>query len=149
VECQNVRGLTVSPPTCSSMFRGLRIKVIEMIECLVVGLGGFLGAVMRYLVGLVPVGAQGGFPYKTLAINVVGAFAIGVVVAFAARGVVSPRWELFLKVGICGGFTTFSTFALECDQLAARGSAGQAVLYVCLSLSLGMLAAFIGQRVAG
>lgn len=120
-----------------------------MLECAIVGAGGFLGAVLRYLVGLVPVGQQGGFPAKTLAINLLGCLVIGLVVGAAARGGLPARWELFLKVGVCGGFTTFSSFALETDGLLARGAVGEALLYVGLSVVVGVLAAFAGQRLAG
>ena len=56
-----------------------------MINCIIVGLGGFLGAVLRYLIGLLPVNTQNGFPVKTLGINIVGAFVIGLVVALGAK----------------------------------------------------------------
>lgn len=55
-----------------------------MINCIIVGLGGFLGAVLRYLIGLLLVNTQNGFPVKTLGINIVGAFVIGLVVALGA-----------------------------------------------------------------
>ena len=56
-----------------------------MINCIIVGLGGFLGAVLRYLIGLLPVTTQNGFPVKTLGINIVGAFVIGLVVALERK----------------------------------------------------------------
>ena len=83
-----------------------------MINCLFVGLGGFIGAVCRYLIGLLPVQSESGFPYKTFLINVAGAFLIGCIATYAGKHPsVNPQLVLFLKVGICGGFTTFSTFA--------------------------------------
>ena len=75
-----------------------------MIECLVVGAGGFVGAVLRYLVGLLDMNPESGFPIKTFFINIAGAFLIGVVAALASREALNPRTVLFLKVGICGGF---------------------------------------------
>lgn len=105
-----------------------------------------MGAILRYLIGLLDVGAQNGFPVKTFAINVIGSFVIGMVVALAARNVLDARWTLFLKVGVCGGFTTFSSFALETDQLLAQGSAGVAVAYVCASVVAGVLAVMLAQR---
>ena len=111
-----------------------------------VGAGGFLGAVCRYLVGLLPVGMESGFPIKTLGINVVGAFLIGIVTALAAReGGLSPGWTLFWKAGVCGGFTTFSTFAFETADLMHQGSTGTALAYVLTSLVLGVLAVFAAQ----
>lgn len=93
-----------------------------MINCIIVGLGGFLGAVLRYLIGLLPVNIQNGFPVKTLGINIVGAFVIGLVVALGAKKEWNPQLILFLKVGLCGGFTTFSSFALETSQLIEQGT---------------------------
>ena len=79
-----------------------------MLNCLAVGAGGFLGAVLRYLCSLLPLGRDGGFPVGTLLVNVLGAFAIGLIAAAAARhAALSPRMILFLKTGICGGFTRF------------------------------------------
>jgi len=119
-----------------------------MLECLLVGLGGGLGAILRYLIGLAPVGAQGGFPWKTLAINIAGSLAIGLIAALVVKGTVSPRWELFLETGFCRGLTTFSPFALESHQLMSRGAYGEAVLYMGISLAAGLIAVVLGQRLA-
>lgn len=120
-----------------------------MINCICVGAGGFLGSVLRYLVGLIPVETAHGFPVKTLCINVIGSFVIGVITALAAReGQMDPRWVLFWKVGICGGFTTFSTFACETGTLAQGGHGGWAALYVILSAALGVAAVLAGQALA-
>lgn len=73
-----------------------------MLNCVTVGLGGFIGAALRYLVGLVPVNPENGFPVKTFMINIAGAFVIGVVCALAAKNALNPRAVLFLKTGICG-----------------------------------------------
>lgn len=117
-----------------------------MIECIVVGLGGFLGAVSRYLIGLVPIREGMAFPIKTFVINIIGSFAIGLIAAAAARaGAADSRLVLFLKVGICGGFTTFSSFALETGDLIRGGNPGVASLYVILSLAAGVAAVFAGQ----
>lgn len=120
-----------------------------MIECLVVGAGGFVGAVLRYLVGLLDMNPESDFPIKTFIINIAGAFLIGVVAALASRGALNPRTVLFLKVGICGGFTTFSSFALENHDLMMGGSSGVAVTYMGVSLVLGILAVYIAQRMFG
>ena len=112
-----------------------------MLNCIIVGMGGFLGAVARYLIGLIPINPQNGFPIKTLLINIIGAFVIGLVVAFGAN----PQLILFLKVGICGGFTTFSSFALETNQLMERGSGWWAALYVALSVTGAMAAVYASQ----
>ncbi|MCI5910699.1 MAG: fluoride efflux transporter CrcB [Oscillospiraceae bacterium] len=118
-----------------------------MINCLIVGLGGALGAVMRYLIGLIPFNPDNGFPIKTFIINVVGAFVIGIVAALAAKNAMNPKLVLFLKVGICGGFTTFSSFALETDRLLMKGQSFTAVLYVLLSIFAGVLAVFLADKI--
>lgn len=117
-----------------------------MIECIVVGLGGFVGAVCRYLIGLIPLREGYVFPIKTLMINIVGSLIIGMVAALAVKNSSwNPRVILFIKVGFCGGFTTFSSFALETNDLIERGSMGIAVLYVGLSVVIGVGAVFMGQ----
>ena len=104
------------------------------LNCVFVGLGGLVGSVLRYLVSLAPLRHESGFPLITLLINVLGAFALGLVLAAAGRSaLVDPRAMLFLKVGLCGGFTTFSTFALEAHQLLSGGKPAVALLYMLLS----------------
>ena len=110
-----------------------------MAECLFVGIGGFIGSVCRYLIGLIPLS-------PSLVINVAGAFAIGLIAAAAAKNAdISPRIVLLLKTGICGGFTTFSTFALEISDLVRGGSWAAAVAYMLLSLILGVAAVFAAE----
>ena len=77
-----------------------------------VALGGTIGAVARYAVSLIPVKTQ--FPVLTLATDLIGAILIGFIVGIAdKKEEVSPNTVLFWKTGVCGGFTTFSTFSLE------------------------------------
>lgn len=124
------------------------------VNCLVVGAGGFVGSVARYLVGLLPAalgirGALGGFPIATFSINVVGAFFIGLVCAWATRSAqMSPELLLLLKVGFCGGFTTFSTFSLESMQLIELGAWGVAAAYMALSVVACLGAVFAGDALA-
>lgn len=121
---------------------------IYMLNCLAVGIGGFLGSICRYLVGLIPLKDQSGFPYKTLAINIVGAFVLGLLSAYAAKNPnTSPRLMLMLKVGVCGGFTTFSTFAYESTTLFNNGKSTMALLYVLISVTCGILAVFLSQQI--
>lgn len=125
-----------------------------MINCLLVGAGGALGAVLRYLISLIPLSTQNkflngffnGFPLKTFFINILGCFLIGIVVALAQKNSLNPKLVLFLKVGLCGGFTTFSSFALETQDLLAKGSIFLALLYVILSLVMGVLAVFCAEK---
>lgn len=117
-----------------------------MQNCLIVAFGGAVGTVCRYLIGLLPVEAQSGFPLKTLFINILGAFVIGLIAALSAKNAaLSPKLVLLLKVGVCGGFTTFSTFAYETGDLLQNGSTAVALSYVLLSVTLGVLAVFAAQ----
>ena len=119
-----------------------------MIECIIVGAGGFVGAVCRYLIGMIPLKEGCAFPIKTLMINIVGSFMIGIVAALASEtDFLNPRTVLFLKVGICGGFTTFSFFTLESADLIKSGKMQLAVIYTILSIILGVLAVFAGQGI--
>ena len=119
-----------------------------LVNCLVVGLGGFAGAVCRYLFTLVPLPAASGFPLHTLAINFIGSVLIGAVAALAqATGVLDERLVLLLRVGVCGGFTTFSTFALECSDLMATGDYFTAAAYAIASAVLCVAGVFAAQAV--
>ena len=118
------------------------------LNCMAVGFGGFLGAVLRYGVGLFPVKESTLFPVKTFAINLLGCFAIGLITALAAKSRnLDPRLILFLKAGLCGGFTTFSTFALESGDLFNSGQPWIAVIYITSSVFLGILLLFSAQAV--
>lgn len=117
-----------------------------LLNCLVVGFGGALGSVSRYLLTLLPIGPQDGFPLITLGINITGAFCIGLIVASAGKiSNFDPALLLFLKVGICGGFTTFSTFSLEAVCLLRSGQSFIAIAYMALSILLCM-AAIVGAQ---
>ena len=119
-----------------------------ILNCLAVGLGGFAGSICRYLMGLLPLSPSGGFPVKTLIVNVAGAFLIGGIAAAASRNTsLDPRLVLLLKAGFCGGFTTFSTFALELTDLMQAGSWFTAAAYAVLSMILGVLAVLAGELV--
>lgn len=110
-----------------------------MLNVIAVGAGGFIGAVFRYLIGLVPVNETMIFPIKTFTINIIGCILIGVIVVALNRNVsLSSQAILFMKVGVCGGFTTFSTFALETCDLIKEGHIGIAFLYVILSVFAGI-----------
>ena len=107
-----------------------------------------MGAVCRYLIGMIPLKEGCVFPIKTLMINIAGSFLIGIVAALAMKAdFLDPRTVLFLKVGICGGFTTFFSFALETTDLMKDGKMHLAVIYTALSVTLGVLAVFAGQGI--
>ena len=117
-----------------------------MLNCLFVGLGGFVGTVCRYLMSRLPFRAESGFPMITLFINVLGAFCIGIIAGLASKNAgLSPNAVLFLKVGVCGGFTTFSAFSLETFALIQNGAHGTAILYALLSVILCVAAVFGAQ----
>ena len=118
-----------------------------MVAVLCVGLGGFIGSVGRYLLGLVPV--EGDFPLMTFAVNFAGAVLIGAVFEAATEGSGLPdNAVLFLKTGVCGGFTTFSAFSLETLALLERGKYATGALYACGSV-LACLAGVVIGRLAG
>jgi len=114
---------------------------------LAVGLGSALGGILRlWLAGLVTQRWGDGFPWGTLLVNVIGSFAIGVF-----SGALGPgRWMLgepamvFLTAGICGGFTTFSAFSIQTLRLLQQGQFGAALANIASSVSLCLLAVWLG-----
>ena len=117
---------------------------------LAVGAGGFIGAALRYLIGKITIRENTVFPIKTFAINVIGCLVIGLITVLAAKNThIDQRWILFLKVGLCGGFTTFSTFALETTDLLKGGHTFVAFLYVILSIVVGCAVIFGAQLLTG
>ncbi|MEN6595956.1 MAG: fluoride efflux transporter CrcB [Clostridiaceae bacterium] len=107
------------------------------LNCISVGAGGLIGSVLRYLVSLLPIRHSSGLPLLTLGVNVLGAFLIGLIVTLAGKNAsLDPRTLLFLQVGVCGGFTTFSSFALETHTLLQGGKLLIALGYICLSVVL-------------
>lgn len=99
---------------------------------LFVAMGGAIGAVARYAISLIPVKTE--FPILTLVTNIIGAVLIGFIVGVTGKHKVSPNTVLFLKTGVCGGFTTFSTFSLEAYNLFGDRQYLCGGLYVTLSV---------------
>ncbi|MGN0709266.1 MAG: fluoride efflux transporter CrcB [Anaerovoracaceae bacterium] len=118
-----------------------------LLNSLLVAAGGACGAVGRYLIGLIHIETESGFPVKTFIINITGAFIIGIIAALAEKNALSPKLVTFLKVGVCGGFTTFSSFALETDQLMRGGHPVTAWTYVIASVISGVAAVYIAEKV--
>ena len=113
-----------------------------------VGLGGFLGASLRYLLGMA-VTAGSVIPAATPAINIFGSFLIGVLSLVSERhGLSRHSVILMLQTGFCGGFTTFSTFALETGDLILNRRGGLAAAYMAASLALCVLGAVLGRLAA-
>ncbi len=117
-----------------------------MVEFFAVGAGGFIGASLRYFMGSLPLFAQVSFPVATLLINFIGAFVIGFVALSAIHfDSLHPAVVLFFKTGLCGGFTTFSTFSLETMELISSGRFSSALIYALLSVALCLCAIYLGR----
>lgn len=111
-------------------------------NALFVFLGGGIGSVLRYLAGMWI--GSGAFPCATLAVNAIGSLAIGLFGGWAVRFGWSDEMRLLLTTGLCGGFTTFSTFSKESLALIEGGRYSLFVFYVAGSVALGIIAAGLG-----
>ncbi|MBQ7071588.1 MAG: fluoride efflux transporter CrcB [Ruminococcus sp.] len=111
-----------------------------------VALGGALGACLRYSISMIPF--RGSFPVLTLITNILGALIIGFIAGYAKSRDVSRNTMLFIKTGICGGFTTFSTFSLEAYELLDKGQTALAVLYAALSVIGCVAGVWVGMMTA-
>ena len=120
---------------------------LSMPRLLAVAVGGATGSVARYVLGTLLLRVSSGFPVSTLLINVVGSFLIGLLARLFDAPDHNQVLRVALTVGLCGGFTTFSTFSAETVTLLQQGKAGRAALYVVVSLVLGVLATFAGLTV--
>lgn len=113
-------------------------------EYLYVALGGAVGSTIRYCLSSIKLKTE--FPIMTFLINFIGSFLIGLIVAFAIKYQLSEKVVLFLKVGLCGGFTTFSTFSLETFSLIENKSYGIAIMYATLSLIVCIVGVALGKN---
>ena len=112
-----------------------------------VALGGAIGAACRYALSLIPVKSD--FPFITMITNILGALLIGFVVGLASeKKDLSPNLLLFLKTGVCGGFTTFSTFSLEALTLLENKAYGQGIAYILLSCILCIIGVICGRKLS-
>lgn len=113
---------------------------------LLIGLGGGIGSIARYFCQKwFADNIQHGFPWGTFVVNILGCFLIGVFYALSEKStLLSPQTRLFLITGLCGGFTTFSTFAFENTNLLRSGDMVYTLLYVGASVILGIGAVFAG-----
>jgi fluoride exporter len=120
-------------------------RTTGVLKYLVVGIGGFLGAVARYAVAAY-IGSRFGvrFPYGTFVINMSGCFFIGLVVVLLARTTASPYWRYLIPIGFIGAFTTFSTFEYETLRAVQDGQAITGLLNVALSVIVGFIAVWAG-----
>ncbi len=115
-----------------------------------VAAGGALGALTRWLVVGQAARLLGpDFPAGTMAVNVLGSLAMGLVTALLAQGLsLSAELRTFLTAGFLGGFTTFSAYTLDAVGLAEKGEWGAAAFYMAGSVALGILAFLVGARLA-
>ncbi len=118
-----------------------------MLQCFIVALGGGIGAIFRYLLGKINLPLETSFPIVTLCINFIGAFVIGLVVSGTIKYTISENSILFVKTGLCGGFTTFSTFSLESITLLEQKNTAIAFCYVISSVLLCMIGVWLGKKV--
>ena len=117
-----------------------------MKHLLLVGLGGFIGSVARFLVSKLNLSWHFfSIPMGTLTVNVLGSFIIGILVGISAKSdLISTDLRVFLMVGFCGGFTTFSSFSSENLMLMQNGQVFTLLIYTSLSILLGFLAVYLG-----
>lgn len=121
-----------------------------MTKALLVGMGGFVGSIARYLLGgLVQDLTRGTFPYGTLAVNILGCFLIGGLSELAdARAVLSPEKRAFIVVGVLGGFTTFSAFGNETLNLLREADWPRGLANVLAHLLFALGAVWLGRAAA-
>lgn len=112
---------------------------------LMVGAGGFLGSIFRYLISFyININWSSNFPFGTLFVNLAGSFLIGIIIAATLSEHFNQPMRLFLATGFCGGFTTFSSFSYEFFSLLQNEHTGYAFLYAASSFGLGLLFVWLG-----
>jgi CrcB protein len=122
-----------------------------MTNILLVGVGGFIGSVLRYLVGgyVQQSMKRLDFPYGTLAVNLIGCFVIGLLAQYGeSRGAFSNESRAFIFIGILGGFTTFSSFGNETINLVRDGFVTNAILNIATNVFFGLLAVWLGRTIS-
>lgn len=122
-----------------------------MQNVLIVGMGGFLGASLRYLLSgwVQRLSGQAGFPYGTITVNLIGCLLIGFLGGLAVnRGLFAGESRLFLLIGVLGGFTTFSTFGYDTLTLLRDGQLLMAITNVVIQVVVGVLTVWIGYTIS-
>lgn len=114
---------------------------------MIIGLGGFIGTVARFLISrYFQMTVTSVFPWSTFIINIAGCLLIGLIYGISEKGdVLSPDVRLFMTVGICGGFTTFSTFSNDSFLLIRDQEWLRFALYTSLSVFVGLVAVYVGR----
>jgi CrcB protein len=115
-------------------------------QILLIGTGGFIGSVFRYLVSRLNNRIDWfSIPVGTLTVNVLGSLLIGFLIGISEKSpILTVEWRMFLMVGLCGGFTTFSSFSGENLELLRNGQILPLLLYTALSIILGFTAVYLG-----
>ena len=122
-----------------------------MLNVFIVGLGGFIGSALRYLVGGWAQGLSKSldFPYGTLTVNLIGCFVIGFLGQLAeARGILGSETRLLVFIGLLGGFTTFSSFGNDTLNLARSGQMFNALTNIAVNVIFGLVLVWLGRTVA-
>ncbi|HBG74076.1 MAG TPA: fluoride efflux transporter CrcB [Anaerolineae bacterium] len=122
-----------------------------MVKLLIIGFGGFIGSVFRYLFGgyVQKLSNSVAFPYGTLAVNLLGCFVFGFLIQLAeSRGIFTSETRAFIFIGILGGFTTFSTFSNESVNLLRSGESIAALLSLGAHIAFGLGAIWLGRVLA-
>ena len=122
-------------------------KNYMLIRCIAVGAGGFIGSITRYLLSKVELQKSGDYPLNTLLVNVLGAVLIGVIIAETQKNGMSENKLLFLKFGLCGGLTTFSTFSVEMYGYLEKGNVVIAIGYAVVSVALSIILLIFGMNI--
>ena len=119
-------------------------------QIILIGIGGFFGAISRYLIDKIITASQGGsFPLGILFINISGSFALGFFyTATIDRFDISPELRLMITVGFLGAYTTFSTFSFDSVKLIEDGEVGQALINILASVFGGLIALYLGILLA-
>jgi fluoride exporter len=123
---------------------------MSLASCLVVMLGGAIGAFLRYLVSVLALPISRELPWGTIIINITGSFVIGLfgtLTLASGRFPASENLRLFVMVGFCGGYTTFSAFSLQTFDLIRNGAVTRAALNIVLSIVLCLSAVALGHLV--
>ena len=120
-----------------------------MQQFFIVGIGSFLGGGIRYLISVFfNQKINPDFPYATLSVNLLGCLLIGVFYSLFEKSLIGNDWKLFLTTGLCGGFTTFSAFSMESVQLFKQGNLFAMLMYIIISIVLGIALTYAGYLIA-
>lgn len=113
----------------------------------IAGLGGFIGTALRFLISrYIQFSYDSVFPWGTFIVNIAGSLLIGVFFGFSEKGnIMSPEWRIFLTIGICGGFTTFSSLSNDAFILLQNKEWLRFAIYPTLSFFFGLSAVFVGR----